>query len=76
MVEKFNEKANALAHEYWRLKGITAESAGGNRLKEIEKLLEKGIGGMIANTGRFLKSLSPLLPTSFLARRLQIFSSK
>ncbi len=47
MVEKFNEKANALAHEYWRLQEITAESAGGNRLEEIEKLLEKGIGGKL-----------------------------
>jgi len=47
MVEKFNEKANALAHEYWRLKEITAEGAGGNRLEEIEKLLEKGIGGKL-----------------------------
>jgi hypothetical protein len=47
MVEKFNEKANALAHEYWRLKEITAEGAGGNRLEEIEKLLAKGIGGKL-----------------------------
>ncbi|MEA2076211.1 MAG: hypothetical protein U9O85_10910 [Euryarchaeota archaeon] len=47
MVEKFNEKANALAHEYWRLKEITAEGAGGNRLEEIERLLEKGIGGKL-----------------------------
>ncbi|MBK5190199.1 MAG: hypothetical protein JJE19_01690 [Methanosarcinales archaeon] len=47
MVEKFNEKANALAHEYWRLQEITAEGAGGNRLEEIEKLLEKGIGGKL-----------------------------
>jgi len=47
MVEKFNEKANALAHEYWRLKEITAEGAGGNRLEDIEKLLEKGIGGKL-----------------------------
>ena len=47
MVEKFNEKANALAHEYWRLKETTANKAGGNRLEEIEKLLEKGIGGKL-----------------------------
>jgi len=47
MAEKFNEKANALAHEYWRLKEITANKAGGNRLAEIEKLLEKGIGGKL-----------------------------
>lgn len=47
MVEKFNEKANALAQEYWRLKELTANKAGGNRLEEIEKLLEKGIGGKL-----------------------------
>jgi len=47
MVEKFNEKANALAREYWRLQEITAENTGGNRLEEIEKLLEKGIGGKL-----------------------------
>jgi len=48
MVEKFNEKANALAREYWRLKEITAEEASGNnRLEEIEKLLATGIGGKL-----------------------------
>lgn len=47
MVEKFNEKANALAHEYWQLKETAANKAGGNRLAEIEKLLEKGIGGKL-----------------------------
>lgn len=47
MVEKFNEKANTLAREYWRLKKLTTNKAGGNRLKEIEKLLEKGIGGKL-----------------------------
>ena len=47
MVEKYNEKANALALEYWRLKEVTAHKAGGNRLAEIEKLLEKGIGGKL-----------------------------
>ncbi len=47
MVEKFNEKANALATEYWRLNGITADEAGENKLEEIEKLLEKGIGGKL-----------------------------
>ena len=47
MVEKFNEKANALATEYWRLKGITADKTGENKLKEIEELLEKGIGGKL-----------------------------
>ncbi|MDI6885585.1 MAG: hypothetical protein QMD22_04420 [archaeon] len=47
MVDKFNEKANALATEYWRLKEITADKTGENRLAEIEKLLEKGIGGRL-----------------------------
>ncbi|MHC1610165.1 MAG: hypothetical protein ACXQTW_00940 [Candidatus Methanospirareceae archaeon] len=47
MAERFNEKANALAHEYWRLKEITARGGGGNRLEEIEKLLAKGIGGKL-----------------------------
>ena len=47
MVEKFNEKANALAREYWRLKEITAEGASENRLEEIEKLLATGIGGKL-----------------------------
>ena len=47
MVEKFNEKANALAYEYWRLKEVTSEKASVKRLEEIEKLLEKGIGGKL-----------------------------
>jgi hypothetical protein len=47
MVEKFNERANALANEYWRLNEITADKADENRLDEIEKLLEKGIGGKL-----------------------------
>jgi len=47
MVEKFNEKANALAQEYWQLQETTANKASGNRLAEIEKLLEKGIGGKL-----------------------------
>ncbi|MCK4475681.1 MAG: hypothetical protein KAU16_03045 [Methanophagales archaeon] len=47
MVEKFNEKANALVAEYWRLKGITADKTGENKLEEIEELLEKGIGGKL-----------------------------
>lgn len=47
MAEKFNEKANALANEYWRLKGITATKADDVRLEEIEKLLDKGIGGKL-----------------------------
>jgi hypothetical protein len=47
MVDKFNEKANALATEYWRLKEITADKTGEKRLAEIEKLLEKGIGGRL-----------------------------
>ncbi len=47
MSEKFNEKANALAGEYWRLKRITKARASVSRLEEIEKLLEKGIGGKL-----------------------------
>lgn len=47
MVEKFNEKANALATEYWRLKELKGSETGENRLEEIEKLLEKGIGGKL-----------------------------
>ncbi len=46
-MDKFNEKANALAHEYWRLKEITANKASERRLEEIENLLEKGIGGKL-----------------------------
>jgi hypothetical protein len=47
MAEKFNEKANALASEYWRLKGVTANKTDEPRLEEIETLLEKGIGGKL-----------------------------
>jgi hypothetical protein len=47
MVEKFNERANAIANEYWRLKEVTANSTDGAGLAEIEKLLEKGIGGKL-----------------------------
>jgi hypothetical protein len=47
MVERFNEKANTLAQEYWRLKEIAADTAGTNRLAEIERLLDKGIGGKL-----------------------------
>ncbi|RLG33810.1 hypothetical protein DRN97_04125 [Methanosarcinales archaeon] len=47
MVEKFNERANALAAEYWRLKRVTADKTGENKLEEIEELLEKGIGGKL-----------------------------
>ncbi len=47
MVERFNEKANALAQEYWRLKEQAANSASADRLAEIERLLEKGIGGKL-----------------------------
>ena len=47
MVEKFNEKVNALAREYWRLHEIAVGNAAGNKLEEIEKLLEKGIGGKL-----------------------------
>lgn len=45
MVDKFNENANVLATEYWRLVGITADKASDDKLDEIEELLEKGIGG-------------------------------
>lgn len=47
MVDKFNENVNALATEYWRLKAITADKTGENSLAEIEKLLDKGIGGRL-----------------------------
>lgn len=47
MVERFNEKANALAQEYWRLKQLITNESSGKRLAEIEKLLEKGIGGKL-----------------------------
>ncbi|NAS89357.1 hypothetical protein C4E24_06425 [ANME-1 cluster archaeon AG-394-G21] len=47
MVEKFNERANAIANEYWRLKEVTADITDEARLAEIEKLLEKGIGGKL-----------------------------
>jgi len=47
MVERFNEKANALAQEYWRLKQLITDESSGKRLAEIEKLLEKGIGGKL-----------------------------
>ena len=47
MVEKFNERANAIANEYWRLKEVTADKTDEARLAEIEKLLEKGIGGKL-----------------------------
>lgn len=47
MVEKFNERANTIANEYWRLKEVTADKADEARLAEIEKLLEKGIGGKL-----------------------------
>lgn len=46
-MERFNEKANALAHEYLRLKDLTITKAGVSRLEEIEKLLDKGIGGKL-----------------------------
>ena len=47
MVEKFNERANTIANEYWRLKKVTADTTDEARLAEIEKLLEKGIGGKL-----------------------------
>ena len=47
MVEKFNERANTIANEYWRLKEVTADKTDEARLAEIEKLLEKGIGGKL-----------------------------
>lgn len=63
MPDKFNERANALAAEYWRLKGVgstvagtadgtgtAAEKNAENKLadlEEIEKLLEQGVGGKL-----------------------------
>lgn len=47
MAERFNEKVNTLAQEYWRLNEITASTTTTNRLAEIERLLEKGIGGKL-----------------------------
>lgn len=47
MVEKFNERANTIANEYRRLKEVTADTTDEARLAEIEKLLEKGIGGKL-----------------------------
>lgn len=47
MAERFNEKVNTLAQEYWRLKEIAANTTSTNRLAEIERLLEKGIGGKL-----------------------------
>jgi hypothetical protein len=50
MVEKFNEKVNTLAAEYWKLKSTIANKEGEDRLEEIEKLLERGIGGKLKDT--------------------------
>ncbi len=47
MAEKFNEKVNALTAEYWRLKRITADKTGEDKLNEMEELLEKGVGGKL-----------------------------
>ncbi|MGC9444091.1 MAG: hypothetical protein ACP5E9_04055 [Candidatus Methanospirareceae archaeon] len=47
MAERFNEKANALAQEFWRLQEIVANIKSTDRLAEIERLLEKGIGGKL-----------------------------
>ena len=47
VMEKFNERANALASEYWRLKHLTSKEEDEERLEEIERLLEKGIGGKL-----------------------------
>ena len=47
MVEKFNERANTIASEYWRLNEVTADTADEARLAEMEMLLEKGIGGKL-----------------------------
>ena len=46
-MEKFNERANALASEYWRLKHLASKEEDEERLEEIERLLEKGIGGKL-----------------------------
>ena len=46
-MERFNERANVLASEYWRLKHLASKEDGEERLEEIERLLEKGIGGKL-----------------------------
>ena len=47
MVEKFNERANTLGAEYWHLKALAASKTTEDRLEDIERLLEKGIGGKL-----------------------------
>ncbi|MHC1582227.1 MAG: hypothetical protein ACXQS7_04870 [Candidatus Syntropharchaeia archaeon] len=48
MSNAFNERANALAEEYWKLKErIRTGGPEEKRLEEIEKLLKKGIGGKL-----------------------------
>ncbi len=47
MRENFNERANALAMEYWRLKHLLSKKDDEERLEEIERLLERGISGKL-----------------------------
>ncbi|OFV67393.1 MAG: hypothetical protein SCAL_001311 [Candidatus Syntrophoarchaeum caldarius] len=45
----FNKRANSSADEYWRIKALTGASGKSKEqeLDEIEKLLDKGIGGKL-----------------------------
>ncbi|HDM35959.1 MAG TPA: hypothetical protein ENG09_01710 [Candidatus Syntrophoarchaeum butanivorans] len=45
----FNKRANASAEEYWRMKSLRSEGGRSKKeeLEEIEKLLDKGIGGKL-----------------------------
>lgn len=47
MSDNFNKRANALAEEYWRLKEKIAKRDYEKELREIEKLLERGISGKL-----------------------------
>ncbi len=46
-IENFNERVNALADEYWKLKELSREYDNEKELEEIEELLKKGIGGKL-----------------------------
>lgn len=47
MSDNFNRRANALAEEYWRLKERMAERDYEKELREIERLLERGVSGRL-----------------------------
>ncbi|MHC1579061.1 MAG: hypothetical protein ACXQTZ_00135 [Candidatus Alkanophagales archaeon] len=47
MSDNFNRRANALAEEYWRLKERMARRDYERELREIERLLERGVGGRL-----------------------------